>query len=314
LTDTLDSPTTDPDDLLVTLAGEIPEFEGRIPIGVLTNVQGASQRIGRAIHHEEKVVLVVEASVRSVDHPMTKDGLKRRQVLKVEDIYEMEGKRGHRLLSTLRTAWRQADDARHARTPIEGLFDGVDGGATGATDGSGVVLTGSELAELGLADESLDPVMVVFSDGGAKLWPDDFSDGDPRPAPGEECSVDDGTLDVVRLVDPTSGDLVAGWTDDEYQAHLVGLEEIEAAKEDRAAADELEAARAPLSDGQLANRQPFDEYDQADAKLITLWLAEDCDTLEQATHVAVYEAAHKARKTVIAAAQARHAELTEAAS
>jgi hypothetical protein len=73
---------------------DLPEFEGIKPVGVLTTLTGTSQRINRAMHHGDKIILLVEAELADVRHPKTKDGVKRKQVLSVADFFELDGEQG----------------------------------------------------------------------------------------------------------------------------------------------------------------------------------------------------------------------------
>lgn len=240
------------DEPIVVLSdGELPEFEGRIPVGVLTNLQGAAQRIARALHHEDKVVLLVEAKVSSVDHPMTKDGLKRKHVLKVEDMYELAEPLGQRLMSRCKTGWRLADDARHGRTPLEGIVEGADGVAL-TTDGSGVVMTDGDLADL-FVDNGTDPVVVVFSGGTRRQWPDDFGAGVERPAAGDLLIPPDTDGDqpdvVVELLDHATGETVATWTEADQEAR----EAAEDGEGDTDVYDELLARREARAAQEVAD-------------------------------------------------------------
>lgn len=238
-------PTTDDDvGVQTSIHLPLPEFEGRLPVGVLTKVNGAGQRIVRPLHLEEKVIVIVEAKVSNVGHAITNDGVKRVHTLAVDDLYELEGKEGQRLLRHLREAYRTADDARHGRTalPIDGI-DGPDMAVT--TDGNGTVLTPGEVAELqgiDLADGSRDPIVVVLDDGSRSLWPDEFERGEPRPSVGDvrECMV------VKEILDADTGETLAALTDDELAARLVDLEaeaQAKEAAEDVDAAQELERGR-----------------------------------------------------------------------
>src|SRR4051812_6699650 len=95
---------------------DLPDFEGVKPVGVVTRLNGAGERIVRPMHYEEKVVLVVEAEVTGVGPGKTSAGMKRVHTLAVRDVYEIEGKPGRRILNALRQAYRTADDRRNART------------------------------------------------------------------------------------------------------------------------------------------------------------------------------------------------------
>lgn len=231
----------------------LPEFEGVIPIGVVTKLNGAGERIQRSMHLEERVVLVVEAKVGNVGHGVTKDGVKRIHTLQVADVYELAGREGVRLLNTVKERWRTANPGAD-ELPLEqaqSVGDVVDGIA----NESGVVMTPEDLKELGLTDASKDPVVAVFEGGTRVLWPDDFgrdpgqrpTAGERRPVPGSRGKKAKEEVLVRELVDALSGETIAEWTDEQEDARLAELEaELarEEARLDREAADELEAARA----------------------------------------------------------------------
>lgn len=299
MTDETPDPTGDDgtEALVVDLSAPLPDFEGRTPIGVLTSLQGAGQRIVRPLHLDETVTLVVKARVSNVQHPMTKDGMKRQHVLKVEDLYELPGRIGTRLLGQCAKAYRLADDSRHGRTALEGLV-GEGDGIEVTTDGAGVVLTPEDRAALGLDDGGSDAVVVVFADGARALWPDDWGRHPiERPAAGESVAVPGGGDDLVlvrRLLDPVTGEALAEFTEADEEA----AEVAQAAEEDRAAAYELER-------GRMENRAPFEGYDGAPVSLIKEWLAEECTDSVQARHVEIYETTHKNRSSVKDAAATR---------
>ena len=276
------------DDIIVNVVGELPEFEGLRPIGVLTKLKGAAQRINRPMHHGEKVILVVEAEVSGVNHPMTKEGLKREHVLQVGDLYELAGRPGNRLMSRLKNAWRLADDDRHGRTALEGIAEGADGVEL-ATDGSGVVLTDGDLDALGLSDSGSDPVLAVFLGGARCAWPDDFAAGDPRPNPGDVLAVpggDGGEDLVVELLDMFSGETLGTWSEDDQARRE--------AAQDREVVEELEARRDRLMG--LEDTPPWPSYDGMTVPdVVKLIAVSDLDLLD---HVRRYEGAHKDRATI----------------
>lgn len=302
----------------------LPEFEGRLPVGVLTKVNGAGQRIVRPLHLEERVVLIVEAKVSNVGHAITNDGVKRVHTLAVDDLYELEGKEGQRLVRVLREAYRLADDQRAGRQtlPIEGLNGH---GPEVTTDDHGNVLTPSEIAGLqgiDLTDGSRDPVVVVIDDGTRLLWPDEFDRDEPRPTVGPQAS---GQV-VRQLLDADTGETLAELTDEEVDAALDVLEtqarRAEAA-EDVAAGQELERGRRhpiagdvdlceacglPVGDDLHA---PWEGYELDDRTTI---LARIPEIATQAELVGLirWEEANGGRKTILQAAGRRAAALLEA--
>lgn len=292
--------TTTGDELVVEPPGPLPEFEGRIPIAVQTALQGASERITRAIHLEESGVLVVEFECVDVRHPMTKDGVKRNQVLKIKDAYELPGRRGQRLLTMLKKAWRLGNDSDG---PVLAGFDVAEGAADGipvTTDGSGVVVTPGDAAEYGLDDESNDPVVVVLYGGRRTLWPDDYPVGMARPALGEMVAEPDTDEDaqVVELLDHVTGESLGVWSEADEEARLLAEEQRLAAIED------VEAGQV-LTDGQRVNRQPWPGFDDMAAKDVISKLTTEVVEIDVAANVYLYEEAHKARAGVMRTARAR---------
>lgn len=325
MTDTT-PPTPDDDDpvgVQTAIHLPLPEFEGRLPVGVLTKVNGAGQRIVRPLHLEEKVIVIVEAKVSNVGHAITNDGVKRVHTLAVDDLYELEGKEGQRLLRHLREAYRTADDARHGRTalPIDGI-DGPDIEVT--TDGNGTVLTPGEIAAaqgIDLADDSRDPVVVVLDDGTRTLWPDEFERGEDRPHAGD---LRDGMV-VKEILDADTGETLEQLTDDELAAVLVDLEAEAGRKEaaeDREAAQELERGRRhpfagegdtceacalPLVEDLHA---PWEGYENDDRPTVL----ERIGTITERAHLVGlirWEEGNGGRKTVLQAAGRRAAALLE---
>jgi hypothetical protein len=302
---------TDVQPTLPTL--ELPEFEGLLPVGVVTKLTGAGERIGRAIHHDDRVVLLVEAELVDVRHPKTKDGIKRHQVLKVADLYEVEGAEGRRLLTMMRENYRKADDARHNRRVLtEGV--GTIRVPAGVTDDHGHPLDEEALAEVrgdrfveAMADPGLDPVVVVFDDRSSRYWPDDFDPGASKPAPGSFV----GDLQVREWLDPDSEDVVAEWTDEEEDARLARLEAEALAEEaagNRAAVEELEVGRERAR-GTPAEGEPWEGYEVSRAPEIIEHVKAMKD-LDEVFAVVSWEEAHGGRKTVLEACGRRAVELS----
>ncbi len=165
---------------------ELPEYHGRKPSGMRSALNGAGTRITRSHDIGDRVVFVVEGRVKSAGHDETdKDGLVYVEKIKVVDLFELDRDPGARLLSTMRSAYRTADDARNGKAAVDGLGD------VGYVDVSGVALLPSEVASLRgdpvrvLVTEHLTPAVIVYGDGTRELWPDDFPKDAPRPFPGE---------------------------------------------------------------------------------------------------------------------------------
>lgn len=220
---------------------ELPEFEGQVPTGVLTNINGSGQRITRPLHNDSTVILVIEATVTSVNHKNVSGGLKRIQTLGVKDLYEIEGKDGIKLLSNMRLRAKQSDDERAGRLTIPGIEPKTNHGLT--LDGSGVALTDDELAAAkgeDRKDELLDgnePVVLVFSDKSRAKWPDDYVGtdytvpfaGDIMTNPNNEDKV--VAVQVVQVLDVADGSIIEEWTQEQEDQRLKDLEENASLKE-----------------------------------------------------------------------------------
>jgi hypothetical protein len=249
-----------PDDVAVapSLPLPLPEFEGVQPVGVVTKVNGSGQRIRRAMHLGERVILVVEAEVDDVGHKRTDDGVKRDQVLKVSDLWELEGKPGATLVRSLRQAYKLSDDHAAGRRVLNGMEqpDPAGPGITVTVDGNGVVLTDTEAAAMrGEVLDGLphvDIAVLVFADGSRALWPDDFPDGaGPHPEAGERIrkpgskAKDDPVL-ISSVLDADTGETLEEWTDEQEAARLLEAEQEaarEEAREDREVHEHLLAVR-----------------------------------------------------------------------
>lgn len=230
---------------------ELPDFEGLKPSGVVTRVNGAGNRIARALHLEDRVVLVVECEVSNVGHAVTDDGIKRVHTLRVKDLYELEGKPGLTLLRSLRQAYRLADDHRHGRKPILADLEQPDG------NGAGVDVVVDDLGQIHTATNDLglpivDVAVVVFEDGTRALWPDDFAGatglhpmaGDRIMRPGAKKDTEPEL--IRKVLDADTGETLEEWTDEQEDERLKALEHelaVSEAAEDREAADELLTSR-----------------------------------------------------------------------
>lgn len=292
---------------------ELPEFDGLVPVGVLTTLTGAGQRVHRAIQHGAKVVLLIEAEVTDVRHPKTKEGVKRKHVLSVVDLFEVEGKAGQRILATMRQQYRSLDDARHGRSSLPFPGEGPRLTAAGWIDASGNVLTAEDVAEIqgtrllaSANDGSLDPLVLVFVDGGTLRWPDEFG-----PEPGERPSAgtlmtDGGSPRLVREVRDVDGFVLGSLSDDEVEKLLADLdvaERAEAAAGDAEAVDELLSARAAAQEG-----APWPDFDSFTVPQLRGLIGEMTE-VDEIRGLLAYEQAHKKRTSVLGAASARLAEV-----
>jgi len=188
---------------------ELPDYHGRKPVGMKTSLAGAGTRVTRPHTIGDRIVLVIEARVKSASHEDTDDGLVYSEKLKVLDLFELEGAQGSRLISTIRSLYRTGEDAIKGRRPIPDLGD------TGYTDASGVVLTAAEVADLRgdpirtLLEPELTPAVVVYDDGARDLWPDDYPRHDPRPKVGDRYLTENGEALVVELLHHETGETIA---------------------------------------------------------------------------------------------------------
>lgn len=253
----MDEKTTDPGSTEIvhepTLPDlELPDYHGRKPSGMKTGITGTGNRLTRPHEIGDRVVLVVEAKVKKSGHEEQEDGLLYVEGLKTVDLFEIGGAPGKRLLSSVRQAYRLADDQTNGKKAL--ADDGVDLSASGVTDASGNVLTPAELAELrgdpvrAMLDDAATPVVIVYSDGARELWPDEFEKDAPRPSAGDRFEVEGETgpaayVYVEEILHGDSGERLAHWTKDQEAERLLALEQ-------RAEADEAEEAKK--SDGRAA--------------------------------------------------------------
>lgn len=185
---------------------ELPEYHGRKPVGMRTGLAGAGTRVTRPHTIGDRIVLVIEARVKKASHEDTDDGLVYAESLKVLDLFELEGSQGARLISTVRSLYRTAEDSVKGRRPVPGL------GEVGYADGSGVVLTPAEVAELrgdpirAILSPELTPAVIVYDDGARDLWPDDYPKDAPRPKVGEKYLTENGDAIVTQLLHHETGE------------------------------------------------------------------------------------------------------------
>lgn len=311
------TPDTPTEEVPITpsLPFRLPEFEGIIPVGVVTKITGTGQRITRPLHYGERGVLVVEYEVANVAHGKTADGMKRIQTLTVDDFYELEGKAGTTLLRSLRQAYKIADDRRSGREPLEGNYVEPTGSGLEVTvDGHGNVLTSSEAAAArGEVLEGLphvDVAVLVFEDESRALWPDDFADATgPHPEAGERirkpgAKAKDEPVLIRQVLDADTGEELEVWTDEQEAERI----DAEAAIEEKVAAE-----RAGVADD-------LDLVEKAAQKLLTGpdgWRAfgsiktdlAGYTNLPALTRAHEIETGARARKNVLAALDERIAEL-----
>lgn len=148
-------------------ASDLPVFEGVQPVGVVTKINGSSQRIGRAIHLGEKGVALVEWTGENIAHKRGKDGTKRHQTLDVLDLYEVSSDRANEWLAEVRAEHRK-------KNPQMSLEDLEGPGGAVKVDGSGVVMTDKEAAEALASDLEA----VAELEAGRAKKPDDAAPWD----------------------------------------------------------------------------------------------------------------------------------------
>lgn len=257
---------------------DLPDFEGRKPVGVVTRVNGAGERISRAMHYDEHVVLIIEGTIGNVGHGKTAQGMKRVQTITVDDLYEIEGRAGQRILNACRQAYRTADDARHNVPDLlkeHARQAGWKMSPDGWTDSTGRLLVAEELAEIrgtvierAANDPSRDPVVLVLWDGSRRLWPGDMAEDaikfrDERPNVGDQLVVDGTLLTIREVLDGATGEMLNVWTDEDEDARLAEMEREAMAREaaeDAEAFAELQRGRGLAPDG-----SPLEQIDPAGA-------------------------------------------------
>lgn len=185
---------------------ELPEYHGRKPVGMKTSLVGVGTRITRPHSIGDRGVLVLEVRMKADGHEETDDGLVYSEKHKVLDLFELSGDQGARLLSTLRSLYRTGEEAAKGRDPLPELGD------VAYADGSGVVLTPAEVAELrgdpvrAVLSSELTPAVIVYSDGARELWPDDFTRDAPRPHVGGAFTSKAGDVTVTKLLHHETGE------------------------------------------------------------------------------------------------------------
>lgn len=236
----------------------LPEIGGIIPVGVVTKVKGTGQRIEEALNLGQRVVMLVEASVSDAYQLKdTKEGPKLHQALTIDDLWVLRGKEARELVKARKTELARPKPDLAGTHPL-GLVDDSAPPA-GYVDASGVAMTPSEVAaQRGV--QLPDAFVVEFLDGARYLWPDDWEgSGQGQPVtgglarkPGELEA-----LQVVKLLDPETGDVLDAWSDEDEEARLVAAERAAEEEEraeaaaDREVGDELEAPRRQAWAGEL---------------------------------------------------------------
>lgn len=185
--DTDDQAEPDEDRQVLTPATPLPDFEGNTPTAVITRLVGTSQRITHAIHHRQRGVAVIEWECTGIAFPLTEDGVKRVQTIKVLDLLEVGDPHGRRMLNELKLA--QDPSPLPFKSKADDEIFGTDA--------------------LGLEAGDVEPVAVVFSDGSRAAWPDDFAEGTPRPDPGSFAGDADTGLAVVEIRSLIDGTVIA---------------------------------------------------------------------------------------------------------
>jgi hypothetical protein len=111
----------EPEPETTQLVFELPEYHGRKPIGMKTNLVGTGNRSTREHTVGDRVVFVVEAKVkRAGGFDEVDDGLLYLETYKVQDMWEVvDFDVAQRYLQECRTAYREADKARTGQLDID---------------------------------------------------------------------------------------------------------------------------------------------------------------------------------------------------
>lgn len=302
---------------------ELPEYHGRKPVGMKTSVNGAGNRLSRAHDIDDRVVLVIEARVKKAGHESTDDGLLYAESLKVVDLFEIQGDAGRRLLSGVRQAYRTADDQGKGRKALPITTIDPETGLEVVTDGSGVVLTPADLAEIrgeplaAMTDDRMTPVVVVFSDGLRNIWPDEFDTDTARPSAGDRFEAEDpeaAQVHVAKLLNAETGETIEEWTDEQENARLLEMEtelgQAEA-RADREATEELLAGRDDVAELGAATEEDREFVGQTVAALKPM-IGELTD-VARLERILKAEKAGKSRAAIVNAIDDRLVELGTAA-
>lgn len=290
---------------------DLPEYHGRKPSGMKTTVNGAGNRISRAHELGERVVLVLEAKVKKAGHEETEqNGLEYSETLKVVDLYEIAGEPGRALLTDVRRAYRLADDQRTGRQslPIEEPPAGI----RLLTDENGTLLTPAEAAELGQYPwgQVESPWLVIFECGHQRRWPDEFPPDTPAPATGDDapctqCRAETGAVRKVTMARPS-------WTpadeDETRCAHVLvgGRRCIRDVGHEPPHQDEhLSIEDDPPPPPEPVGEEPWPGYASEGASSILREIAKWVEPLDALAKVRDYEAANKARKSILGAIDKR---------
>lgn len=210
-----------------TLPGmELPEHYGRAPVTQTTKFSGAGSRFLGQHEAGTRAVFVVEAVCRKAG-PFSVDAdgaLDYAETFALVDVFEISGAAGPRSVSALRQAYRVGEDGIEGRQKVEGV--------EGRTDGSGVVMSSAEVAELRgdpltvAFDPRMKPVVILYADGARELWPEQFEPNAPQPLAGDHYGTEAGeTTYVERVIDAVTGETVDEWTTKQEKARLKALEE-----------------------------------------------------------------------------------------
>lgn len=169
------------------LFDDLPEFEGRDPVGTSLTLGGAVDRRTRPFRIGDSIALVVECKVTGITHKETKGGIVRVHTLAVGDAYELGGERKSDLLEVLHEEYVAFEDEMKARTPID--FDEPDPYGQDAAAGEGAEARADERADLLALDEwahsdeafeqygTADAALAAL----AEMAPDSFDALDPEP-------------------------------------------------------------------------------------------------------------------------------------
>lgn len=274
-------------------------FDSLDPVGTKTTVKGTTERI-RPLDYEERVVLVVEASVRTAGVKPSGDGPMWVQGLAAGDVFILDGERGSEVVNRLRLERRSAEDKAAGVEVLPGL--------EGATDASGVLITPGDDVELGEGgEESDDEESTEDGDG----WEDAAPDAGPYPPPDFilDRLEDDLADEVYALLDEANKSEGHARREVLLQVEALVTEALNIRPGDRVIGESLYRDAAP----DVWNSSiPFDGYERAKVADIKAFIdtvvaeygpnavAPDAgEGAEILAHVLDFERAHKARKGVL---------------
>lgn len=206
---------------------------------------GPVEDLTRDLDHGDEVWILVRARASETGTTKdTKDGPIATQQLIHEASWELTDEEADQVLGDRRGQLQLRPDL--VGTHPLGLVDDSTVPA-GVVDASGVAMTASEFAEArGVPVDQ--PFVAELLDGRRFLWPDEWEGtGQSMPVIGGQARVPGEleSLQVVRILDPGSGDVLAVWSDEDEDRRLLAEEEAALAEERAAEAGAVDEADEP---------------------------------------------------------------------